>query len=86
MLDSILVNQLDDLIAEYDKLARTAKYDDLSDLPESEVVRLKMRCESALNRIAGNSSSYAKRIGAILGSNYVNSWELSANCSRSPRH
>lgn len=76
MIDATLLTQLKTLIAEYDSLASTAKYEDLSDLPEAEVVRLKMRCESALNRIAGGSSAYSNRITAILRSNCVDSFEL----------
>jgi hypothetical protein len=58
----IFSKQLEDILNTYDGLRRNSEYDDLSDQVEAERQSLATRGIAAVNRIAGNNSSYAKEI------------------------
>lgn len=63
---SALLQQLDELLAEYEELRARAKYDDLSDLSEPDVVRFATRSRAAIHRISGPSSPYVSQCEEIV--------------------
>jgi hypothetical protein len=65
--DDRIAGQLDQLLQEFSALRGRSQYDDISDLPEGEVVRFVTRARAAVHRIAGQSSVYAKQCEEIVG-------------------
>ena len=60
------VEQLDSLIDYYNSLRQSSKYDDLSDLLESDVIAFITPARSAIYRITGSSSTYVKQCEEII--------------------
>ncbi|MDZ5617765.1 hypothetical protein U2261_24340 [Achromobacter xylosoxidans] len=61
----LLIQQLSNISSEFQVMQRRSKYDDLSDLPESEIQAIVTRAVAAIIRISGQESAYvneAKRI------------------------
>lgn len=61
-LSTIALKQLDDLIAKYNDMRKRSKYDDLSDLQDSELLSFITAGLAALNRISGPSSIYVTEV------------------------
>lgn len=66
MASEDVLNQLDALVAEYRGLRAKAKYDDLSDLG-TELDRIVVRLNAAIERVAPVASSYRKEAATHLG-------------------
>ncbi len=61
-----LLAQLDDVGGEFEGLRKRSQHDDISDLPEGEVIRFITRARAAIERVAGAPSVYATRAEAAL--------------------
>jgi hypothetical protein len=61
-----LITQLDSILAEFNTLQRKSKHDDLSDLPDNEVIRLITRSRASIERITGNNSAYSRQSEEII--------------------
>jgi hypothetical protein len=64
-LQQSLTEHLKKVIQEYDALGQRAQYDDLSDLPEEEISRIRMRGIHAVERASGNRSVFAAQVSDI---------------------
>ena len=53
-----VIAQLDEVRQEFVAVRERSKYDDISDLPESEIVRFITRSRAAIHRVAGKPSVY----------------------------
>lgn len=60
-LNQELTKQLSALMAEFIHICDTAKYNDFSDLPDTEAMRFITRAQAAVHRIAGDASVYASQ-------------------------
>lgn len=60
--DEIFVNQLDEIIKDYNTMLASYQYEDLSDAPEFKVQALLTRSTSAIDRISGKDSSYSQQL------------------------
>lgn len=65
-LETALLQQLDEILAEFERLRVRSKYDDISDLPEDEIVRFVARARAAIHRIGGPSSTYVLQSEEIM--------------------
>ncbi|MCI0407987.1 MAG: hypothetical protein L0191_05380 [Acidobacteria bacterium] len=61
-----VVAQLDEVLQEFASLRKRSQYDDISDLPEAEVVRFVTRARAAIHRIAGRPSVYVDQCEEIM--------------------
>lgn len=64
--DDRVIAQLDELIQEFSSLRKRSQYDDISDLPEGEVVRFVTRARAAIHRVAGKPSVYVDQCEEIM--------------------
>ncbi len=64
--DENFLTQLDELLEEFAGLRKRSQYDDLSDLPEAEVVRFVTRARAAVHRVAGKPSVYVDHCEEIM--------------------
>src|SRR5438046_1720378 len=65
-VDDRFIAQLDELIQEFSALRKRSQYDDISDLPEGEVVRFVTRARAAIHRVAGKPSVYFDQCEEII--------------------
>ena len=65
-LEAAFLRQLEDLLAEFKDLRARSKYDDVSDLPEADVIRFVTRARAAIHRLAGPASPYVLQCEEIL--------------------
>ena len=61
-----LLAELDDLLGEFAALRKRSQHDDISDLPEAEVMRFVSRAEAAIIRVAGRPSVYAEQSARVF--------------------
>lgn len=60
------IEQLQQIITEYEQYVRQSKYKDLSDFPKSDSQSLIIRAITTIKRITGDRSAYSKEIDRIL--------------------
>ena len=61
-----MLKQLDNIIEEYQSLRSRSQHNDLSDLPDNEIIRLTTRSRAAIERISGKNSAYYKQSEEII--------------------
>ena len=61
LIPSLVLAQLDQLLATFDDLRARSKHDDLSDLPRSDYSRFITLIRAAIDRIGGRHSAYARQ-------------------------
>ena len=61
-----LIAQLDDVLAEFGSLRKRSNYDDVSDIPEAEVVQFVTRARAAIERVAGRPSPYIAQCDEVF--------------------
>ena len=61
-----MIIQLNKIIEEYQSLKSRSQYDDLSDLPDNEIIRLTTRSRAAIERISGKNSAYYRQSEEII--------------------
>ena len=61
-----MTRQLNKIIEEYQSLINRSQYDDLSDLPDNEIIRLTTRSRAAIERISGKNSAYYRQSEEII--------------------
>jgi hypothetical protein len=60
-----VLDQLDDVLKEFDGLKARSKHNDLSDLPHSESIRFSTRALAVVHRVAGVPSAYVEQAERI---------------------
>ena len=61
-----MVVQLNKIMEEYQSLRSRSQYDDLSGLPDNEIVRLTTRSRASIERISGKNSAYYRQAEEII--------------------
>lgn len=68
------LKQIAALLAEYEGMRSAARHEDLSDLPEHQLVAFSTRLAAAIQRLAPRSSSYAEDAARLVGEGAV--WRI----------
>ncbi len=63
-----MIIQLNKIMEEYQSLRSRSQYDDLSDLPDNEIIRLTTRSRASIERISGKNSAYFRQSEEIISS------------------
>ncbi len=66
IINDQILKQVDEIYQEFQSLRGRSAEDDVSDLPEGEIVRFNTRARSLIHRITGDSSPYVKQCEEII--------------------